>query len=259
MSLSPTATLTLFDSMTSVLGQHQPSGLGTADGLSEGRPSQVSLDVHEAFRDLEEDFAEYSSGSQRHAELVECESTWRDMARRRLEGLAPEAFFAGSERITRPRVREYEAALKQEMLNWARGASPFSVSKSQAVKHDTKELPGTKTVPGKSLVSERARIKAAESEGFEALEALLRVLNGDLNARVGALEEECSKNGMQMGMRFVYGDVMKLLLGLAAQDWLPALVFNFSRGQCMDMARIVVEQLERAEEALKEVRGVCYG
>jgi hypothetical protein len=254
MSLSPAATLTLFDSMTSVLGQHQPSGAGTADGLSQGRPSQQSLDVQGTIRVLEENFAEYSNGSQRQAELVECESTWRHMARRRLGGLAPEAFFVGSGRITRPRVREYEAALKQEMLNWARGASPFSDSSSQAVENDTKEKPGTEIVRGKPLVSERAG-KAAESEGFEALETLLQMLNGDLNARVGALEEECRKREMQMGMRFVYGDIMKLLLGLAAQDWLPALVFNFSRGQCMDMARIVVEQLERAEEASKQVTG----
>lgn len=235
MSLSPPATLQLFDAMTSVLRQTCTAGTPESPQGAIGA----------------EDVAEARAGSQLGALGGSGSPGWKETARVRLEKtLTPEVFFGGSARITRPRVREYELALKQEMLGWARDVSNSAAQGGGL---------GSAHEDGSDNLRLLQRAGSQESEGFCALEELLRTLNGDLSSRVRALEEACASGGVQIERGFLGRDIMSLLLGLAAQDWLPALVFNFSRGQCMDMARRIVEQLERAEaEAEKARLSPCF-
>ncbi|GAQ77980.1 hypothetical protein KFL_000060450 [Klebsormidium nitens] len=235
MSLSPPATLQLFDAMTSILGQPRTAGPPDPDS-----PRSATGGEGVTERRAASQFGEPGGVP-----------GWRETARLRLERtLAPEVFFQGSARITRPRVREYEAALKQEMLIWAR-----DVSSSAAQGEGPKAVQGRLLqTPGSADLSLAQRTQCDGSDGFRALDELLRALNGDLSARVRALEEECASRGVQIERDFLGRDIMSLLLGLAAQDWLPALVFNFSRGQCMDMALRVVERLERAEAEAEKAR-----
>lgn len=50
---------------------------------------------------------------------------WQAGTAARLEALSPERFFAGgSPFLSRQQVRQYEAALKGELLSWARASEP---------------------------------------------------------------------------------------------------------------------------------------
>eukprot|EP01064_Diplonema_japonicum_P010906 TRINITY_DN1813_c2_g1_i2.p1 TRINITY_DN1813_c2_g1~~TRINITY_DN1813_c2_g1_i2.p1 ORF type:complete len:2106 (+),score=712.11 TRINITY_DN1813_c2_g1_i2:48-6365(+) len=129
--------------------------------------------------------------------------------------LAPEEFFENDLAITQSRSREYEAALKKELMSWVKK--------------------GEKDIIARLMV-----------------DCVMKKLGGGLHRICTDSERIATEQQNPLDTKeFIEENFPDLLMCLNSKQMLPALVFNFDQGMCEDLARKMVVSLEEAEESYK--------
>eukprot|EP01062_Namystynia_karyoxenos_P008352 TRINITY_DN1293_c4_g2_i1.p1 TRINITY_DN1293_c4_g2~~TRINITY_DN1293_c4_g2_i1.p1 ORF type:complete len:2214 (+),score=877.46 TRINITY_DN1293_c4_g2_i1:177-6818(+) len=136
--------------------------------------------------------------------------------------LDPDVFFKHDLIITQARAREYEKNLKDELMRWVVKGKP-------------------KSMGGKGHDAVRAMVA-------HTLNRLQRSSNASVDAEHVALEQGDALDTAE----FVQKNLLDLLMSLAAQEKLPAIVFNFDQSACEELAKAVVEELEASEAVYRE-------
>eukprot|EP01079_Euglenida_sp_SAG-EU17-18_P000747 gene747-387_t len=189
----------------------------TAERLQDGFPSDIPFLPEESVELFDCMWAGLDSFMRGDGKSLQGEqAAYLDNAKRELECLAPEEYFKDCLCIRMGHAREYEAALKETLVGWAK-----------------------RTESG------------VQNPLYTTVEQLLNRLTSNPMKQMDVAEKRQLQQCME-GKDFVKTHILDCLLTLKGQEKLPAIVFTFDEGRVEELGQQVVEQLEALEDQYKQ-------